>query len=131
MMGHGGARVCTDSFLCCFHPSLVPQEATSVWGWGQPSPAHVHSCGKRRGLMTVVGVGQATDLCTRALVCDDKPTLCPPEAAVLVWRLPLWPFEVHILPIPAEMVLLALSTHCSLFFLSPFLCTEPLISVGG
>lgn len=79
----------------------------------------------------VVEVGQATDLSTRVLVCGDKPTLCLPEAALLVWHLPLWHFEAHILPIPAEMVLLALSTHCSIFFLSPFLCMEPLISVGG
>lgn len=129
MMGHGGARVCTDSSSPVF--ILLSSLRRPCQCGDGASPAHVHSCEKRRGLMTVVGVGQATDLCTRALVCGDKPTLCPPEAAVLVWRLPLWPFEVHILPIPAEMVLLALSTHCSLFFLSPFLCTEPLISVGG
>lgn len=53
------------------------------------------------------------------------------EAAVVVWLLPLGHFEVHILPIPAEMLLLALSTYCSLFFLSPFLCTESVIGVGG
>lgn len=88
------------------------------------TPAPVSTDGVRGG-------GSRLQTWERGLSCVISPTLWPPEAAAVGWFLSLWHIEVHILPILAEMGLLALTTYCSLFFLSPFLCIKSVISVGG
>lgn len=96
------------------------------------SPTHLPSplCRRRRGLVMVLGEGVQT--CDRGHLCGDRPYALPPDTPpptpLPAQLLPLWHFEVPILPIPAEVVLPAFSSYCSLFLLSLFLGINSVIS---